>query len=514
VSFFTNSDLFGSFQALDDNGEPIPFARLTFWEASTTKPASVFGDDLSLVVLNDDEGVVISDADGTFPLIYMAEKEYRVRLETDTGILRWDVSPYRCDCGDGPKLFRSPVYQSLTAPLFTAPSISGATLEFTRYDNGESAPIYADADRTVNLPNPITTNAAGFLPVVYLDDDIVYRIRIEDDAGAELADFNPYACVCGTVIEYRNPGEYFFNPNFGGTDVLLDFVAIGAGAGGGSGSTGTPERARTGGGGGGGGGKSENNDIPKSAIEGGVLITVGAGGNGGAAVASSAFATGGIEGNDGGDTTIGSLCVAHGGKRGQRGIVAGDSFVPLFPFGAGGTGNVSNGGAGGLPGGPDSHPGVAGASSTRAGGGGGGAGGKDSGLNYGNPANGGAGNTAGTTIRDGGVSNSVCQSPGGAGESTSNDEADGGGGGAGAAPTCTTGQIAAPGGDGGRFGGGGGGGGMADATGLGPVQSGRGGNGGGGYARVAIRSRTFYRLTEDGTLRVTEAGVARVTEEA
>lgn len=515
MSFFSNPNIFGAFQARDDNGDPIPFAKLTFWEASTTVPAAVFADELFFVQLNDDAGELIADSDGVFPLIFMSEGEYRVRLETDTGILRWDISPYKCDCGSGAKIFRSPVFQSLTAPSFSAPSIGGVSVTFTDAGTGEPTPIYADVDRTVNLANPITADAGGFLPVIYLDDEVTYRVRINDDSGAELLDLNPYVCVCGTVIEYRVPGEYLFDPNFGGTDVLLDFRAIGAGAGGGSGSHGSAERVRIGGGGGGGGGKSETTDVPASSISGGVLITVGQPGVGGAAIISMSPGQQGLDGTDGQDSSVGAICVAGGGKRGVRGIAAGDGFVPIdIPYGEGGVGNVANGGDGGFAGGQDGHNATAGGSSTRGGGGGGGAGGKDSGFNYGNPADGGAGNTTGATIRNGGTSSPACQTPGGNGESTSDTEDDGGGGGGGAAPTCAPGDDAKDGGDGGSFGGGGGGGGMVDYN-VGVLRrSGKGGNGAGGYVRVAVRASLFYRLTESGELRVTETGEYRVTEEA
>jgi hypothetical protein len=514
VSFFNSITEYGSFQARDDNGDALSFAVLTFWQSRTNEPKTVYADEEFFIELNDADGKVAADADGIFPLIFMDAGDYRVRLETQDGILRWDIDPYRCECGLGASIFRSPVFQALTPPFFEGPSVSGATLTFTDAATGDPAPVYADDARTIALPNPFETNAAGICPVIYLDDGTTYRVQIVDSDGATLLDLNPYACSCGTIIEFRYPGQYFFNPKFGATPVAFDVYLIGAGAGGGSGSIGTAERARNGGGGGGGGGVSETLGIPLASIGDGVTITVGAGGSGAAPASGTA---GGINGNDGasgGDSSFGALVVAGGGKHGVRGGVAGGGNIPIdSTYGKGGVGNVANGGDGGAGGGSDSHAANAGESSTRGGGGGGGGGGKDSNTNYGQPASGGNGNTAGV-LQAGGVGGTAgCGVPGEPGETIDSDDFGGGGGGGGGAPTCGIGTVPGRGGDGGGFGGGGGGGGEADTNG-GLISSGAGGNGAGGYVRVSIKVQTFYRITEDGRLRVTEAGTPRVTEAA
>jgi hypothetical protein len=213
MSLLFISNILDGFQALDDGGRPLPNAVLTFWDSGTVHPRAVYADQELSTVLSDPAGRVVGDAAGRFPFIYLQTTgRYRVRLETAVGVLRWDVDPYICDCKDPPYLFRAPVFQALTPtdaapPSYAAPSIAGAVLRFTDADDPNDAPVkvFADAARTVSLANPLKSNAGGIFPPVYLDDDLTYRVRIEDARGDLLLDVDPYECECGFELLTSRP---------------------------------------------------------------------------------------------------------------------------------------------------------------------------------------------------------------------------------------------------------------------------------------------------------------------
>ena len=211
MSLLILSNLLDGLQAVDDNGDPLPFAVLTFWQSATVEPREVYADQELTTVLSDAAGQVVADASGVFPFIYLQTTGlYRVRLEDQDGQLRFDVDPYICDCKDPPYLFRNPIHQQMTPtattpPTFAAPSIAGASIQFT--DDGTDGPVevYADAALKVGLRNPLPSDAAGKFPPVYLDDDVDYRVRVFDDAGGLLLDLHPYECVCGFELLTSRP---------------------------------------------------------------------------------------------------------------------------------------------------------------------------------------------------------------------------------------------------------------------------------------------------------------------
>jgi len=58
--------------------------------------------------------------------------------------------------------------------------------------------VYADAALTVQLENPVVADAYGSMPVIYMPDNEVYRVRITDKNGSPIGDdIDPY--VPGTV---------------------------------------------------------------------------------------------------------------------------------------------------------------------------------------------------------------------------------------------------------------------------------------------------------------------------
>ena len=211
MSLLFLTEVLDSFRALDDAGRPLPGAVLTFWQSGTTTPAAVYADQELRTALSDAQGRVTADSQGRFPLIYLdPDVLYRVRLTTAQGVLRWDVDPYLCDCTDPPRLFRNPVHQALARisddpPTFAAPSQPGARLRFTLTESESPRDVYADAARTVPLPNPLRANAAGIFPPIYLDDETLYRVVLETASGEELLEVDPYECQCGFLLLTSRP---------------------------------------------------------------------------------------------------------------------------------------------------------------------------------------------------------------------------------------------------------------------------------------------------------------------
>jgi len=205
VSLLFLSPILDGFQALDGSGRPLPHAVLTFLRSGTTIPKAVYADQDLEVELSDAAGRVTADAQGRFPLIYLAydpTPRYRVMLHTAEGVLRWDIDPYLCDCTDPPYLFRGPKHQALDE---SGRPLAGARLIFSITETETPARTYADAELTVPHPNPLVADSGGFFPPVYLDDDITYRVRLTDRRGELLLDVDPYICECGFLLLTSQP---------------------------------------------------------------------------------------------------------------------------------------------------------------------------------------------------------------------------------------------------------------------------------------------------------------------
>lgn len=236
MSLLFLSNVLDGLQAVDDNGDPLPFSVLTFWQSRTNEPRDVYADQELTTILSDAAGRVVSDASGVFPFIYLQTTgRYRVRLVDGDGRLRFDVDPYVCDCKDPPYLFRNPVHQQMSPsatnpPTFVAPSIAGATIRFTDDGTDGAVEVFADADRKVGLRNPLPSDAGGKFPPVYLDDDVTYRVRVFDDAGGLMLDLHPYECVCGFELLTSRPYDLedveAFQGGLGITDGFLGQALI------------------------------------------------------------------------------------------------------------------------------------------------------------------------------------------------------------------------------------------------------------------------------------------------
>lgn len=86
-------------------------------------------------------------------------------------------------------LFLLPFRPAFTPDGKIAP---GAKLYFYQHQTFDAYPVYTDASLTIELPNPVTANAAGIWPNVYLDDSLVYRVVLRDKNDVILNDVDPY----------------------------------------------------------------------------------------------------------------------------------------------------------------------------------------------------------------------------------------------------------------------------------------------------------------------------------
>lgn len=75
--------------------------------------------------------------------------------------------------------------------------VAGASLTFYTSETLTKQTVYADAGLTTPLANPLTANAAGVWPSIYIDNTKTYRVRLLDADGGLLDEVDPY--VPGSV---------------------------------------------------------------------------------------------------------------------------------------------------------------------------------------------------------------------------------------------------------------------------------------------------------------------------
>ncbi len=116
MSLILLGDAADAFVALDDAGRPLPFATLDFYRAGTLIPATLDGG-----------SHYVADADGVFEQIVLEpDVNYRVIHKTAEGVLRFDVDPWVCTCGDEDPVFRSPANRAIDGD---GRPLAGATIE-------------------------------------------------------------------------------------------------------------------------------------------------------------------------------------------------------------------------------------------------------------------------------------------------------------------------------------------------------------------------------------------------
>jgi hypothetical protein len=141
---------------LDNDGQPMPFAVLTFWRGATTQLEPIYEDD---TLTGELANPITADSAGEFPTIYLDEDvKYRVRLVDGQGRLVYDVDYYRT--------------QPQPEPPFVAPG--AAVLSGEMVDLGDNV-FRAELEWTAATP--------GSLPVDHYD-----LYRSEDGGGFSLLD--------------------------------------------------------------------------------------------------------------------------------------------------------------------------------------------------------------------------------------------------------------------------------------------------------------------------------------
>ena len=99
------------------------------------------------------------------------------------------------------------LYYSPFIPAFSPNGlpVPGAKLFFFYSGTDTLAPVYINSDLTTRSVNPITADLAARFSPIYLDGNIIYRIRLIDDNGVQLGDdIDPY--VPGAALK-GEPGS-------------------------------------------------------------------------------------------------------------------------------------------------------------------------------------------------------------------------------------------------------------------------------------------------------------------
>jgi hypothetical protein len=79
------------FQAFDDNGDPLPGAKLFFYEAGTTTPAETYSD---AARTQPNANPVIADSAGRFGNIFLTSGDaYKAVLKTADDVTVWTADP-------------------------------------------------------------------------------------------------------------------------------------------------------------------------------------------------------------------------------------------------------------------------------------------------------------------------------------------------------------------------------------------------------------------------------------
>lgn len=89
----------------------------------------------------------------------------------------------------------------------TGQPMPGATYTFLESQTTTPATVYADASLTTPLPNPLTADADGRFPAIYLDPAVVYRVQLHDGDGVLQYDVDPVhphvAVPPGTIVMFE-----------------------------------------------------------------------------------------------------------------------------------------------------------------------------------------------------------------------------------------------------------------------------------------------------------------------
>lgn len=90
-------------------------------------------------------------------------------------------------------------------PAFAGNSVfaPGAVLRFYVTETSTPSPVYANADLSTSLGTSVSADAYGRLPDIFLDDTVVYRIRLETSGGGLIDEVDPISSPgAGLVAVY------------------------------------------------------------------------------------------------------------------------------------------------------------------------------------------------------------------------------------------------------------------------------------------------------------------------
>lgn len=170
---------FGLQSALLLNETLLPGATIYFTVTQTETPVSIWANDSLTVPL---PNPLTADSAGRWPAIYLSHLiHYRVRMYDANGVLIREADPYLPD----PPVQVQPLSDDGEFLPF-------CRLTFWRSQTDALAPIYEDSELIDELPNPITADETGTFPVIFMDPDRLYRVKLESADGRLRYDIDPY----------------------------------------------------------------------------------------------------------------------------------------------------------------------------------------------------------------------------------------------------------------------------------------------------------------------------------
>lgn len=196
-----------------DEGEVSPGAIMSFSAAGGVTPIAAYADpQLSTPLPNP----LTSSAAGRFPGIWIDRTiATRIRLETADGDEIYDEDPFQ-------------VFPGTTAntPLDDAGDpMPMCELTFWRAGTTILALIYDDNTLTSQLDNPLTADSSGVFPEIWLNDELLYRVKLENAAGELIYDIDDYQLLLQIIA----PSAPVLSGDVVLTDFDLDWTAATAG---------------------------------------------------------------------------------------------------------------------------------------------------------------------------------------------------------------------------------------------------------------------------------------------
>lgn len=183
-------------RAITEAGVLLPGASLLLTFEGTEDALHAFADPELTVYLSNP---LVADGAARFPVFYLdAEVAYRARLyHPITGALVWEFDPV--------EVF--PLTDDGTPLDNSGEPMPGAVRTFWRAGTNQLQAIYATDALTTELDNPLTADVDGEFPVVYLDDELSYRVNLKNSEGELVSDYEWLAFATETGSRSFIAGE-------------------------------------------------------------------------------------------------------------------------------------------------------------------------------------------------------------------------------------------------------------------------------------------------------------------